>query len=337
MAGSPSDSFQINISAFGTAGSGDGEFASPQDIAGGVDVGYVADTGNDRVQKLGTAAAPPAVADAGPDQTVECAGATTSVTLNGTGSTGSGALTYAWSEGATALGTGSTLVVALPTGAHTITLTVTDSNGSDTDDVLITVQDTTAPTIDCPDDIVATLLPNSTAITAPASFTVTAGDSCSANVTVSTDHVSGSNFPLGTTTVNATADDHNGHTSACSFHVTVSYNFAGFFAPVSNLPVVNVVKAGRAVPVKFSLSGDKGLGIFAPGSPASGPMACNSSDPAATLEETLTAGGSSLSYDATTDQYVYVWKTDASWAGTCRQLVVTLNDGSTHRANFQFK
>jgi hypothetical protein len=32
-----------------------------------------------------------------------------------------------------------------------------------------------------------------------------------------------------------------------------------------------------------------------------------------------------------------VWKTDPSWAGTCRQLVVELNDGSIHRANFRFK
>jgi len=79
------------------------------------------------------------------------------------------------------------------------------------------------------------------------------------------------------------------------------------------------------------------LGIFAPGSPSSGPIACNSSDPAVDLTETVTAGGSSLSYDPTTDRYIYVWKTDPSWAGTCRQLVVELNDGTIHRANFRFK
>ena len=119
--------------------------------------------------------------------------------------------------------------------------------------------------------------------------------------------------------------------------MTVLYNFAGFFPPISNQPVVNVVNAGRAVPVKFSLSGFKGLYIFAPNSPASGQVACNSSDPAVTLEDTVTAGGSSLSYDASSDQYVYIWKTEASWAGTCRQLVVVLNDGTVHRADFKFK
>jgi hypothetical protein len=39
---------------------------------------------------------------------------------------------------------------------------------------------------------------------------------------------------------------------------------------------------------------------------------------------------------ARTDTYVYVWKTDRSWANTCRQLIVKLDDGSVHRANFQF-
>jgi len=30
------------------------------------------------------------------------------------------------------------------------------------------------------------------------------------------------------------------------------------------------------------------------------------------VEDTLAAGNSSLSYDASTDQYAYIWKTDAS-------------------------
>ena len=43
----------------------------------------------------------------------------------------------------------------------------------------------------------------------------------SANVTVSTDHASGSNFPLGTTTVNCSSNDAHGNTSTASFQVTV--------------------------------------------------------------------------------------------------------------------
>jgi sugar lactone lactonase YvrE len=135
------------IEAFGTAGSGDGEFSGPQDLApdafGNV---YVTDSGNDRVQKFGVAAA--VIANAGTDQTVECAGADTSVTLDGTASTGGGTLSYAWKEGTTNLGNGATLTVALPLGSHTITLTVASSSGGSADDtVVIDVVDTAAPTL----------------------------------------------------------------------------------------------------------------------------------------------------------------------------------------------
>ncbi|MDH4103423.1 MAG: ExeM/NucH family extracellular endonuclease [Thermoleophilia bacterium] len=115
-----------------------------------------------------------------------------------------------------------------------------------------------------------------------------------------------------------------------------TYDFSGFFRPVDNLPALNAVKAGQSVPVKFSLSGDQGLDIFSAGYPKSRQIDCalGTGDGA---EETVTAGSSSLSYDPIADQYTYVWKTDTGWANTCRQLIVQLNDGGIHRANFQFK
>ncbi len=329
------------ISSCGTSGSGNDQFSGPQDV-GADSAGnyYVADTGNDRVQKFGAGGAAP-IANAGSDQTAECAGATTSVTLDGTASTpGTGSInSYSWAESGTSLGTGSTLMVSLSEGSHTITLTVTDTGGgSDTDDVVVNIVDTTSPIITCPADVVVNLPLNSTATSMVVNYpAVTATDGCSSSVNVTSSPASGSVFPLGTTTVHASADDGTTTPSTCTFKVIVQYNFAGFFRPVDNLPVFNVVQAGRAIPVKFSLSGYKGLGIFAAGSPSSGPVACNSSDPATDLTETVTAGGSSLNYDPTTDQYIYVWKTNPAWAGTCRQLVVQLNDGSIHRANFRFK
>jgi hypothetical protein len=118
---------------------------------------------------------------------------------------------------------------------------------------------------------------------------------------------------------------------------SIFFNFSGFLQPVDNLPALNQVKAGQGVPVKFSLGGDQGLNILASGSPGSVRIACDSSAPLDIIEQTVTAGSSSLSYDATTDIYTYVWKTDRSWANTCRQLTVTLTDGSVHVANFKFK
>jgi hypothetical protein len=116
----------------------------------------------------------------------------------------------------------------------------------------------------------------------------------------------------------------------------VTFQFSGFFPPVDNLPTMNVVKAGSAVPMKFSLNGNHGLDIFAVGYPKSQAIACDSTSPPDSIEETVTAGSSSLSYDASTDQYIYVWKTSKSWAGNCRQLVIELSDGSSHMANFKF-
>jgi hypothetical protein len=115
------------------------------------------------------------------------------------------------------------------------------------------------------------------------------------------------------------------------------FNFSGFFQPVDNLPTLNSVKAGSAVPVKFSLGGNQGLNIFAAGYPASRTVACDTSAPSDAIEQTVNPGGSTLAYDAVSDQYNYVWKTDKSWANTCRQLVVRLSDGTDHMAVFKLK
>jgi hypothetical protein len=130
--------------------------------------------------------------------------------------------------------------------------------------------------------------------------------------------------------------DAAGNSGSATFTVTILYNFTGFFQPVENLPAWNGVKAGSAIPVKFSLGGNMGLSIFAPVSPTSGTIACNSTAYIDSIESTVTAGNSSLSYDPVADQYIYVWKTDKAWANTCRQLIVKFADGSVKYANFKF-
>ena len=145
-------------------------------------------------------------------------------------------------------------------------------------------------------------------------------------------------FPSGTYSViqacfagNATYTDAKLNASpACS------YSFAGFFQPVDTLPTLNSVKAGSAIPVKFGLGGNYGLTIFDVGSPKSQTIACDTAAPVDVINETVTAGGSSLSYDSTSGRYNYVWKTDKAWAGTCRQLILNFNNGSIQRANFKF-
>jgi hypothetical protein len=142
---------------------------------------------------------------------------------------------------------------------------------------------------------------------------------------------------IGDKTVTFTAKDNVGHTVTTTCTYDVDYNWTGFFRPVDNPDVaLNTVKAGQSIPVKFSLSGDQGLSIFAASSPSSQKVACDAGAPLDALEETATAGSSGLSYDASIDQYNYVWKSDKAWAGTCRKLSVTLIDGTVHTANFKF-
>lgn len=124
--------------------------------------------------------------------------------------------------------------------------------------------------------------------------------------------------------------------SAQEIQALDAYAFQGFFSPVDNAPTLNGVKAGSAVPVKFSLTGYQGMDILAAGSPSSRTVTCATTAPIDALELTSTAGNSSLSYDASSDRYNYVWKTEKTWTGTCRQLTVALNDGSVHTATFKF-
>jgi hypothetical protein len=114
-----------------------------------------------------------------------------------------------------------------------------------------------------------------------------------------------------------------------------SFAFTGFFDPVKNPPIINQMKAGQAVPLKFSLGGDQGLGIFATGFPQSQRIQCDSLSLIDNVEQTMTSGSSSLSYDPTTGLYTYIWKTEKSWAGTCRQLTVRFIDGQTYTLNFK--
>jgi len=219
----------------------------------------------------------------------------------------------------------------------TTTVSCASATGS-TCSFTVTVNDTQAPAINCPANIVSMLPLHSTSTSMIVTYALPAvTDNCPGVGAVTCNPPSGATFALGTTTVTCNAQDATGNSASCSFTIKVAFNFTGFFSPVNNLPAVNVVNAGRAIPVKFSLSGNKGLNIFAPGFPASGVMVCDSNAPPVEVIETVTAGNSSLSYDSGSDQYIYVWKTDNSWAGTCRQLIIKLNDGNQYQANFRFR
>ncbi len=159
-------------------------------------------------------------------------------------------------------------------------------------------------------------------------------DSCAGPVSVGGDVDTTS---IGQKTFEIAATDRAGNVTAESHTYSVVYDFGGFFSPVDNPDVLNRVQAGSAIPVKFGLGGDQGPAIFAEGYPKSQQIDCDSTAPIDNIEQTVNAGESGLSYDASLDRYTYVWKSVRAWSGTCRQLVVKLDDGTVHRANFKFR
>ncbi len=115
-------------------------------------------------------------------------------------------------------------------------------------------------------------------------------------------------------------------------NISVIYAFSGFFPPVNNLPVINQANAGSAVPLKFRLNGDHGLSILA-GIPTSQQVICDTGAP---IGEAVQAVSNEFSYDATSDQYKFTWKTVKSWSGTCRQFILMLSDGTEYRTTYLF-
>jgi len=186
----------------------------------------------------------PPVANAGADQTAECAGGEGTVTLVGSASNdpdGDTPLTYEWSEGGSPLGTGETLAVTLPLGSHTVTLKVTDPAGDSSEDtVVVNVVDTTAPVVTAPPAVIVYTGPNATSCDAlvaeEALGTATAEDGCQGPLPVTRTGVPAGNvFPVGTTIVTYSATDAAGKTGTATQAVTVVDNTKPVVTPPADL------------------------------------------------------------------------------------------------------
>ena len=149
----------------------------------------------------------------------------------------------------------------------------------------------------------------------------------------------GTSNSVGTFSVTCTgARDRAGNIALASASYAVHYIFTGLMSPVANPPTVNTVKAGQTVPVKFSLGGDHGLDVLQGGNATSVMIGC-ASGAAVDLTElaVINPGASQFTYDPITTQYQFNWKTDKSWGGSCRRLLVRLDDGTVHSADFRLQ
>jgi hypothetical protein len=107
-----------------------------------------------------------------------------------------------------------------PVGQTPVACSATDGSGNSAScSFKVTVQpETTPPSISCPAPIVINACVEGGPV---AHFNVSSSDNCGAAPVVCS-HASGSNFPVGVTTVSCTATDGLGNTASCAFSVTVN-------------------------------------------------------------------------------------------------------------------
>ncbi|MHB8520053.1 MAG: beta strand repeat-containing protein [Limisphaerales bacterium] len=187
------------------------------------------------------------IANAGPDQTVTAtssSGASVQLAGSVSGST-KAPFTFTWS-GDFGTASGQNPTVTLPVGTHTITLTVTDAaNASDTDEVVVTVlADNVAPVLSLPGTItVEATSPAGAVVT----FSATANDAVNGPVPVTLSPPSGSTFPLGIGTVQATATDSSGNKASGMFSVIVQDTTAPTINTPANITAEATGPSGAAV------------------------------------------------------------------------------------------
>jgi hypothetical protein len=234
-------------------------------------------------------------------------------------------------DGSTGSGVASTTTPQTYTtsGEHTATGTSTDNAGNTSSSTSLTIHvDADAPTVtftSCPADVL---------FKSTVSATWTASDGHSGLSTAASGSIPLSTDTIGSKKVTASATDNVGHPTSVDCNYRVIFDFGGFNKPVANTPTLNPWTAGNNVPLSFSLAGNQGLSIFAPGYPQSAEIDCASTPSLETGDATTSPHG--LMYVKGNGRYSYVWQTTAAWAGTCRQLIVKLVDGTYHRANFHF-
>ena len=115
----------------------------------------------------------------------------------------------------------------------------------------------------------------------------------------------------------------------------LAWTLKGFYQPVDMNGVVNTVKGGSTVPLKFEVfAGSTELTNTAIVSSLVKQVTCNAS--AEDTIELLATGGTSMRYDTTSGQFIFNWQTP-KLPGKCYSVTLTALDGSSITALFKLK
>ena len=133
------------------------------------------------------------------------------------------------------------------------------------------------------------------------------------------------------------ASDVAGNTAVARSVYRVVYDFEGFLWPVRNRPHANRWVAGVPVPIRFELGGDQGLDVVEDGWPQVAEIPCGSQEEPASGEPARHPRWyRELVFRKRRARYVFLWRTQRDWAGSCRQFMLRLDDGTVRRADFEF-
>jgi hypothetical protein len=143
--------------------------------------------------------------------------------------------------------------------------------------------------------------------------------------------VSGYETTVGPHTLTAKATDIAGNEKSETRTYTVDpWTLRGFYQPVDMNNILNVVKGGATVPLKFEVfAGSTELKDVSTAikSFVQTKITCDMSSPSDEVEVNST-GGTSLRFDTVADQFIQNWQTP-KLAGTCYRVTMTTKDDST--------
>jgi extracellular elastinolytic metalloproteinase len=134
---------------------------------------------------------------------------------------------------------------------------------------------------------------------------------------------------LGTGAVQGLSTSRTDNSQDFTVPATCSATASSFRPPIQAAPTLNERDAGSTVPVKYSITG------LAPGQDVmlvSEPVNCDDLRSTAAPTPIQTNGKTTKKGD----EYHVNWKTDSSWAGTCRRLTLQIEGASSSVAYFRF-
>jgi hypothetical protein len=220
--------------------------------------------------------------------------------------------------------------VTISTDQQDTSYTCEATSAGGTDSVTIHIKrDVTTPVLSPSVDLNPVLL-NGSATASPNASDATSGVASAICGPVITNSV-------GEHSVTCAATDNAGNTSSSSATYTVTYKFIGFSQPVDNNGVLNIAKAGQAIPLKFRITDANGSPVInlAGITATSVGLACAAGTTTDLIEE-YTLGSSGLQ-NLGDGYYQWNWKTLTTYANSCKTLRLDLGEGLYRTALFQFR